>query len=277
MFTWSSGIVTVNGEAFHYLRSSLPEGGLSARPRRPLVLCHGHLDNGGCMTPVAKVWAEDYDVILPDNRGHGRSPRVTAETQLDNVADHAGLLKGLGLKGVCLGGHSMGAATAAGVAAAYPELVSAVIVEDPPWWPPTPEPAGPPNEAWMQRTLRLQDMSRERRIEVEHADHPTWSQEELEAWADSKAEYDYTFIRIIGSWDGWMETVKKLRRPGLLLTGDNALGSIVAPAEAELVSQLWPQGRVVHVPGAGHNIRRDQPAAYLAAVSAFLKEHYPAR
>jgi pimeloyl-ACP methyl ester carboxylesterase len=31
-----------------------------------------------------------------------------------------------------------------------------------------------------------------------------------------------------------------------------------------------PQGRVVHIAGAGHNIRREQFEAYIAAVKAFL-------
>jgi proline iminopeptidase len=42
------------------------------------------------------------------------------------------------------------------------------------------------------------------------------------------------------------------------------------PAAAqELVASL-PSARHVHIPGAGHNIRREQPEAFLRAVRDFL-------
>jgi len=35
---------------------------------------------------------------------------------------------------------------------------------------------------------------------------------------------------------------------------------------------LVPQLQVVHISGAGHNIRREQFAPYMAAISAFLAQ-----
>ena len=65
MATWQSGDVTVNGLRLHYTRT----GG--AKP--PVVLAHGFSDDGLCWTPVAEALEADYDVIMVDARGHGRS------------------------------------------------------------------------------------------------------------------------------------------------------------------------------------------------------------
>ena len=70
----------VNGLKLHYTRT----GG--AKP--PVVLAHGFSDDGLCWTPVAEALAADYDVVMVDARGHGRSaaprkatvPRITPPT-----------------------------------------------------------------------------------------------------------------------------------------------------------------------------------------------------
>ena len=70
----------------------------------------------------------------------------------------------------------------------------------------------------------------------------------------------------------WREVAGRITCPVLLLTGDPARGGIVTPEAAVEAARLWRSGRVVHIPGAGHNIRRDRYELYRAAVAAFLGE-----
>jgi pimeloyl-ACP methyl ester carboxylesterase len=70
----------------------------------------------------------------------------------------------------------------------------------------------------------------------------------------------------------WRDTVRRITAPVLLITADTERGAIVTPAAAEEVATLWRTGKVVHIPGAGHNIRREQYEPYRAAVTQFLKE-----
>ena len=65
MSSWQSGDVEANGLRLHYTRT----GG--AKP--PVVLAHGFSDDGLCWTPVAEALEAEYDVIMVDARGHGRS------------------------------------------------------------------------------------------------------------------------------------------------------------------------------------------------------------
>ncbi len=65
---FASNTLQANGLNQHYYRS----GG----DQLPLVLLHGFTDDGSCWFPVAETLAQNYDVILPDARGHGQSARI---------------------------------------------------------------------------------------------------------------------------------------------------------------------------------------------------------
>jgi pimeloyl-ACP methyl ester carboxylesterase len=64
----------------------------------------------------------------------------------------------------------------------------------------------------------------------------------------------------------WEELFDALRVPTLLLVPPD---SPMAPRQEAVHNDLV---RTVVVPGAGHCVRRDQPARYLRAVDAFLAE-----
>ena len=65
MGDWSSGYVEANGVRLHYTRT----GGEKA----PLVLAHGVTDEGLCWTAIVAALETDYDVVMVDARGDGRS------------------------------------------------------------------------------------------------------------------------------------------------------------------------------------------------------------
>ena len=155
----TSADVLTNGINIHYYRT---EKSAQTRPWPSLVLLHGITDSGLCWPRVVKALAPEYDMILPDARGHGLSDKpATGYAPQDHAADVAGLIRGLGLKRPILIGHSMGAGVSATVAALYPDLVSGVILEDPPWRPGSDE--GTPEEQaaraaeWRQGYPRPED------------------------------------------------------------------------------------------------------------------------
>src|SRR5919112_4537344 len=120
---WQSGDIEANGIRLHYTRT----GG--AKP--PLVLAHGFSDDGLCWTPVAEALASDYDVILVDARGHGRSDAPEqGYGPVEHAADLHGVITGLNLQRPAVLGHSMGGATTLVLAGTYPEVPGAILVED---------------------------------------------------------------------------------------------------------------------------------------------------
>jgi N-formylmaleamate deformylase len=125
MSQWSDGYVMANSLRIHYYRT----GG----DKPPVVINHGAGDDGLCWTRIAKELEQDYDVILPDARGHGRSISGKGDyaTQ-QRVADLAALIQKLKLDHPVVGGHSMGADTSMHLAANDKDLTRGIFLEDPP-------------------------------------------------------------------------------------------------------------------------------------------------
>ena len=98
-----------------------------------LVLLHGFSDNGPCWAPVAQELETAYNILMPEARAHGNSARVERGQYIDQVEDLATTLRASGIERAIVGGHSMGAGMAASLAVRYPEMVSALLLEDPPW------------------------------------------------------------------------------------------------------------------------------------------------
>jgi N-formylmaleamate deformylase len=266
---WQSGDIEVNGLRLHYTRT----GG--EKPQ--VVLAHGFSDDGLCWTPVAEVLERDYDVIMVDARGHGRSAGPEQGYNPEDMAgDLAGVIAGLGLHRPALLGHSMGAATALLLAGTRPHLVQAILLEDPPsWWVARsePEPGAERRAQIRAGMIELKRKTREELIAAQRAASPGWSEAELGPWADAKLRFSFNALGHLGPGTvDWQAILRRITCPALLITADPALGSIVSEEDAAAIEALVPQLRVAHIPGAGHNVRREQFARYVDVVRAFLIE-----
>jgi pimeloyl-ACP methyl ester carboxylesterase len=270
MTGWHSGSVEVKGLRLHFTRT----GG----DKPPLVLAHGVTDDGLCWTPVAAALAPEFDVVMVDARGHGRSDPAADGYALTSLADDlAALVEALGLRQPAILGHSLGAATALGLAGARPELPGSILLEDPPaWWTAraTTAVAGERATELRGRASRLRAMKRDELIAEQRLSQPGWSEAELEPWAAAKQWFDPNVTQVFdpayAADVDWPMLLRRITCPALLLTGDSALGAIVSADDADALRELVPQLAVAHVPAAGHSIRRDQFAAYLESVRAFL-------
>jgi pimeloyl-ACP methyl ester carboxylesterase len=278
MTAWSEGNVQANGITIHYYRTG-------DKNKPSILLLHGITDSGLCWSRVAADLEGSYDVIMTDARGHGHSGISAADVSIALLADDAAaVIRALGLQKPYLFGHSMGAITAATVAANYPDLVRAVVLEDPPLLDKPPSQTDinkallvtneeqPAQFGW-QWLFDLRTLPREERIARGFALNPTWPEEEIIPWADSKAEMNIAILEpalaAVNNFR-WREIMAGIECPILLITGDPELGASVTPETAQEAAHLWKQGEVVHIAGAGHNIRRDRYAEMMAAVKAFL-------
>jgi N-formylmaleamate deformylase len=269
--SWQEGDVETNGIRLHYTRT----GG----EKPPVVLAHGVTDSGLCWSPLAEELASDYNLIMVDARGHGYSDAPASNYgSVVQAADLAGVIAALGLANPFVLGHSMGALTALALAGTYPDLPRAILLEDPPpWWvvaPPDVAPGdddGPAMDGWMYEVKRH---TREELIASRRAGLPSWSEAELGPWADAKLRFSLNVTQFmrpgISAGIDWPDLLKRITCPALLITGDPEQGAIVSEDDSLALRRLIPQVEIVHIPGAGHNIRRDQFAPYLAAVRAFL-------
>lgn len=242
----------------------------------PIVFAHGITDNGLCFLPVAEKLAADFEIILYDARGHGKSEAPqTKSTVIDRAKDLAGLVNALGLNKPTFLGHSMGAVTVGLCAGLYPSLPGRVILEDPPPFEAMAQasskaPAGP--SKWREMAAANKLKSIEELIELNRRESPGWPEAEREPWALSKQQVSLTIFD-----DGFVDPAEgnqlfsQIACPVLIITADPARGAIYPVQAAENLAASLPAARHANIPGAGHNIRRDQPAAYLSAVQGFLR------
>lgn len=243
----------------------------------PLVLLHGLTEAGTTWPNALAHWEADWYIVAVDQRGHGHSPRFTPE-QLDNVgqcvlADTLTVLEALSQPAVIVG-HSMGGAIGALAAHARPDLVRALVLEDPahPLSPQELQSAEVQAGLAAFRAENLEFLNRFRDgigPEIARMRRETnWSDAEIAAWAESKLLVDEAMIQAahleLARGETWEGLLNSLEVPTVLIV---PMDGPTDPPAGAITSDLV---RVVRVPNVGHCIRRDDPDAYHRTVDSFL-------
>lgn len=260
---WKDGYVIANGIRIHYWRT----GG----NKPPLVMAHGSSDDGLCWTNLAKELESDFDIIMFDARGHGLSdPPSPSDPPDAQVEDLSGLIRELNLKKPILMGHSMGSASVAWFAAKYPDVPRAVILEDPFLAGRRPAIANVSPEKRRADTLARNNQTYDELVALCMKNTPQWGQSECEFWAPSKRRHHpNTALVSMANRPPMSELFPKISAPTLILKAD-AQGELRKLNEE--VAALLKNGKIVHIEGAGHNVRRDQKQRTLDALRPFLRQ-----
>lgn len=266
MAEWEESDIEVRGGSLHLYRMGTG---------RPVVLAHGATDNGRCFERVARALSDSYELIAFDARGHGRSSDIVADWQPG--ADLVSVVETLGLKGSAAMGHSMGAAAVAAACGLRPDLFEAAVLEDPGWGvtlPSDPAEAGERTRGLTGWVEFLQQKSLEEVISAGRAQSPTWHDDDLPAWAESKLQFHPGNGGLASALSAdWRAQVAALRCPVLLVCGTPGQ-AIVTPELAQEATRINPLVEVVRL-DAGHNIRREAFEAFVAAVRTFMAAHLP--
>jgi N-formylmaleamate deformylase len=283
MATATEGSLPIAGIDVHYYRTG-------TRGRPPVVFLHGFSDGGLTWLRLAEDLGPDYDLVMLDAAGHGKSGGVEHGFRERAASDVLAAIERLELDRPALVGHSMGAGTASAVAVQASDRLRGVALEDPGWWdgdsPPTlgaaPDATGSRaplrSQAWADWIRSVKGMSPAERHAHADAERPQYDPETRHNWIDSKAQFNLAVLdATTGAAQGrtapaWRATVEAITCPVLLITADPARGGIVTPAVAEEAKRLARSLRVVSVPDVGHNIHRDNYPPYRDAVAAFLRE-----
>lgn len=239
-----------------------------------LVLLHGFSDDADCWAPLLPDLAAFGGVLAVDARGHGASSLPPGPVgSAPQAADVAAVLDPLTTRPVVLLGHSMGAVTAARLAADRPDLVAALVLED------------PPPDAYADSAVRgvpdwltaARALPQPERIAACRRDNPRWPEDELVPWAASKAAIDLGYcLRPTAPSPKLAAILADVACPVLLIHGAPRLGGMVTPADAaEMRRACGERLTVVELGATGHNCRREARAAYLDALQAWIPLHAP--
>lgn len=267
MTNWTTGICEVAGAQIHYLRT----GG--AKP--PLVLLHGLTGNGACWSPLARSLEGEFDVVMPDARGHGKSSAPLDGSQRngyrydDHASDVLCVIRGLGLSAPILLGHSMGGMTAAVAARQLGDGIRSVILVDPTLLSPQRQREVYDSDVAGQH-LRLLRLSKDEIIADARARHPRRSPEIIELLAGARLQTRMNAFEVLTPPNPeYRQLVSEIRVPILLVIGD--AGAVVSIETAGELQALNPGLRVEQIQDAGHGLPYDQPERLAAAVRSFVR------
>jgi esterase len=97
---------------------------------RNLVILHGLFGQGDNWVSIAKRFADEFTVWLPDLRNHGNSPHHPEMSYALMAGDVVAFCQKKGLNQIELIGHSMGGKVAMVLTLTHPQLVSRMVVVD---------------------------------------------------------------------------------------------------------------------------------------------------
>jgi pimeloyl-ACP methyl ester carboxylesterase len=245
----------------------------------PLVLVHGLSYRWQSWLPVMPTLALRWHLFAPDLRGFGRSGRVPgAYRVVDYAADITAFLRGVGQPAVLVG-HSLGAIVALATAADAPDLVRALVLEEPPLSLFTGQSVRemPVYEPYRRlRDLALRQPSLEETVAVLGRAMPDADAVEVRSRAVALLQRDpeaLTFILEDRAGEGLTldRRLSGITCPVLCIQGNPQLGSAFGDQQAEWLASLLPQCTRITFPNAGHFIHRSLPADIARLVVDFLE------
>jgi len=235
----------------------------------PLVLLHGLGASGQVWQGFGRLLSPTVRLIAPDLRGHGESDKPSAGyLPRDYVGDIAALMAHEPSRPLAVLGHSLGAVVAAQLAAERPELVSKLVLLDPPF-----DPDSPRNHIQQVERLRHDGPGvLERELMRQEPGMGDLYARALATLYRTAA--DGAFQALMRAEPGYPSIVAMLpnvQAETLVVAADPKLDAALGEEAAERIVAALPKGKLVTIPGARHAIHASKPRELAEAVLTFLR------
>ncbi len=254
---------------------------------QPLVLLHGITDSAQTYAPLLQHIDTTAHVYALDFRGHGYSAKPETRYTTDAYADDVRhFIREVADGPVTLAGHSLGGVVTMQVAGTAPELVSQLLLEDPPVYF-----VNNLNATYralfegvvaISQTLQDGSQSREHWFQVmANAPDPYSGRPGLETMGAERINLRLDSIALMKpqamqdalagalEWDS-EAALAGIRCPWTLLVGNEALGAVVSAAEADELERTYPANRLVRLDSVGHLIHDQLPDVWVAEVNRLV-------
>jgi pimeloyl-ACP methyl ester carboxylesterase len=240
----------------------------------PILLLHGLLGSSANWHGIARRLAKGHRVLVPDLRGHGRSPAGGGISYPAMAADLIHLVDAHGIPRATVIGHSMGGKAAMWLALTSPERVAALGVVD---MAPVAYPDRFATLLAAMRALPLAKVTDRRGADAG-----------LAAAEPDPGVRGYLLQNLEHGADGWRwridlsaldaarAEIRDFPDPGTAQFPGPALfvygteSDYLTGAHLARIQALFPLARVRPVAGAGHWVYADQPEGFLAAIAGIL-------
>jgi pimeloyl-ACP methyl ester carboxylesterase len=240
---------------------------------RTILLLHGLMGRASTWWRASRWLADHGRVVALDARAHGDSVAPTPAPWATErfVMDVTEVVDALSLGPAVVIGHSMGGLHGWELAAARPDLVERLVVEDM-----APDHRGRTPAPWVSWFEAMPETF-ESLAAVRNAfgwPRPSVGEYLTECVREGPDGYRLltshaTAAAIAAEWgerDFW-DSVRRVDCPTLLLEAEE---SPIASGQMATMATLMPRARHVRVPGTGHLVHDDAPARYRELVTEFL-------
>lgn len=239
----------------------------------PLIILHGLFGMGDNWNSIARGLADDYQVILPDLRNHGRSGH-TAEFDIPRCAeDILTLLDTLNIERAVIAGHSLGGKVAMYFALHYPQRCRSLLVFD----------IAP------REYKRGHDhiFAAIQALDLEHTERRADIQAQLAANISDEGTVLFLLKNLARNTDGsgfhWKFNLESLYTnyneitsalPGdlayagtaIFVRGENS--NYIRDEDMDGIRKMFPAARFITVKNAGHWIHADQPEVVVGILNS---------
>ena len=243
-----------------------------------LMLIHGLSGKWQGWDPVIPLFGPQWHIFTIDLRGHGRSGHATGVYDRAAYSKDAALFieKVIGGPAHVIG-HSLGALTALGVAAGWPKLVRAFVMEDPPLYVHDRWDGSPFRPRFeVMRRLAESDLTVEQIIPEVAKMLPDLGPDAWRERAECVFQMDHrVWDGVFGDHYATKKDSDPLLRvaapPAMLLQASPTLGAALEDAEAAHAMSLLPKARFAKWDDAGHGMHSAFPERFAGQVGAFFK------
>ena len=252
-----------NGAKLHYREYSTSG--------QPLLFIHGITSSHNSWGLIPNEFIPDHNVISLDLRGHGLSekPDHGYSWREDYAEDISDFISTLFNQPAVLVGHSLGASVSAAVAEKTPDLVEALILEDPPVF---------AHDDFEAIQLRFSETIETKRLKS--LDRVNYFMETMEISREN-AEIQSKNLEMMsenvilellkgGTTYDSRSVVPKISCPVLIVLGAPALGGVVELSSRDLLASLLPKSKILEWTEVGHGIHSDKPKKFLSEIRSFL-------
>lgn len=272
---YASRNIVLRQMRFHFLEWGRPDA-------PPIVLLHGGHQSAHSWDLVSLSLAQRFRVLALDQRGHGDSEwsRDVTYTNNDMSLDAEAFIAAMGVTRPILIGHSMGGRNAMLLTRRSQHLLRALAIVD--VGPEVSEKGRAAIAGFVQAAQEFDDLEHFVRKVREYDPYRPRAHIERTVRYNMLERADGKYIskcdsnpRRLGIVRGsgpleniTLEDATRFDLPVLLVRGADS--NILEPAAAERFAAALPQGRLVTVPKAGHNVHGQNTPAFLEALNGFL-------
>lgn len=238
--------------ADHLIHYHIPREQPAVAGRPNIIMVHGLAVSSRYMLPTAVELASSYCVYVPDLPGYGKSEKPEQYQDLDEMADTlAAWMTALTLPSAVLLGNSLGCQIIARFAIRHPKRIEAAILLGP----------------TMDKQARTAHQEIGRWL-VNSPFEPLSLYPIIvrDCWDIGLRRFVATFR--YGLQDSIETYLPHMHIPTLVVRGSR--DTVVPQRWAEQVTQLLPQGKLVVLPKAAHDVNYNSPVELSKVIRAFL-------